>query len=561
MYRCTVRIVVAALLLRLAGFADAAMITVGGTANTVAVDGAVTLAEAVASINSGSNTNADVSASGSYGVNDTIVFAISGAGVHTIVVDSALILNKPAKIDGYSQSGSTPNTLGPGQGSNAKLQIELTISAAGGFGLFAGSSTLQGVVFNGKGIVLMNGGSNTIAGNFIGTDPTGSVAVAQTDLSGTPDVLIGSSSPNNTIGGTAPAARNVISGALQSKGILVASSGNVIQGNLIGTNAAGDSALANSEGIYIALGGADNNLIGGASPGTGNVVSGNGFAGIEVDTLNNLIQGNFVGTNAAGNAAVANGQYGIAVAGTNNTVGGTAAGAGNLVSGNGTAGIVIPYGSSGNAIAGNRVGTDATGTQMVCGHSVAGIEISGGGNMIGGTQAGAGNIVAFGKNDGVRVDGQTGNAVLHNSIFSNAGGGIRLGSNGPNANDPGDTDNGPNGFQNYPVLSISAVGGAGFDIGATLNSTVDVFHLEFFASPACGRFGYGEGHTFIGSADVVTDSNGNASFGPQLFAVPAGYTAITATATNSAGNTSEFSMCSDDRIFAHGFESPPDVCQ
>jgi len=406
----------------------AATIAVTSNANTTAVDGAVTLAEAIASINAGSNVNADVVAVGSYGVNDAIVFAIPGAGVHTITVDSSLILNKPAKIDGYSQSGSTPNTLGAGHGSNAKLQIELTISAAGGFGLFAGNSTLQGVVFNGKGIVLMNGGSNTITGNFIGTDPTGSAAVPQTALSGTPDVLIGSSSPNNTIGGTTPAARNVISGATQSEGILVASSGNVIQGNLIGANSAGDSALANSEGIYIALGGADNNLIGGAIVGAGNLVSGNGFAGIEVDTLNNQVQGNIVGTDASGTVPLGNGTWGIVAAGTGNTIGGSAAGAGNLVSGNGLTGIVIPYGTSGNAIAGNRVGTDVTGTKIVCGHSTAGIEISGGGNMIGGNQAGSANVVAFNKGDGVRVDGQTGNAVLHNSIFSNGGGGIILGS-------------------------------------------------------------------------------------------------------------------------------------
>ena len=540
----------------------AATITVTGTGNTATVDGFVTLAEAIASINAGSNTNADVIAAGTYGVSDTIAFAIPGAGVHTIVIDSSLILNKAAKIDGYTQPSSTPNTLGAGQGSNAKLRIELAISAAGDFGLFAGSSTLQGVVFNGKGIVLMNGGSNTITGNFIGTDPTGSLAVAQTGLSGTPDVLIGSSSPNNKIGGLTPAARNVISGATQSDGILVASSGNVIQGNLIGTNAAGNSALGNSEGIYIALGGADNNLIGGASAGAGNVASGNVFAGIEVDTLNNLIEGNFVGTNAAGNTALANGQYGIIVAGTNNTVGGTAAGAGNLVSGNGSAGIVVPYGSSGNAIAGNRVGTDATGTQSVCGHSVAGIEISGGGNTIGGTQAGAGNIVAFGKSDGVRVDGQTGNAVLHNSIFSNAGGGIILGSySSPAPNDPGDADNGPNGLQNYPVLSVAGAGAAGFDIGATLDSHVGVFHFEFFASPACGRFGHGEGKTFVGSTDVASDNAGITTFPSQLFATPAGQAAITATATDASGNTSEFSACLDDRVFANGFEPPPAVCQ
>jgi hypothetical protein len=540
--------------------ARAATITVTGTANTVAVDGAVTLAEAIASINAGSNTNADVSASGSYGVNDTIVFAIPGAGVHTIVVDSTLILNKPAKIDGYTQPGATPNSLGAGQGSNAKLQIELTINSSGGFALFGGGSTMQGLVVNGEGISLRNFGGNTIAGNFFGTDAAGSTA-APPSVSSVVDIYIDSSSPNNMIGGTTPAARNVISGAPQAEGILINSSGNVIQGNLIGTNAAGDAALGNYSGIYALLGGADNNLIGGTSPGAGNVVSGNTLIGIEVDTLNNQIEGNFVGTNAAGTAAIANGEFGIVAAGANNTVGGTTAGAGNLVSGNGSVGIGIPYGISGNVVAGNKVGTDVTGTQIVCGHSTAGIEVSGGGNTIGGAQAGAGNLVAFNKLDGVRIDGQTANAILHNYIFSNGGGGIVLGSNGVGApNDPGDADNGPNGFQNHPVLSVTGVGSVGFDIGATLDSSVGVFHFEFFSSPACGRFGYGEGKTFIGSADVASDSNGITTFASQLFATPPGQTAITGTATDPAGNTSEFSACLDDRIFTTGFEPPPAVC-
>jgi hypothetical protein len=555
------RILLFCLVSLLATSAPAATITVTGNANTVAVDGVVTLAEAIASINAGANVNADVSAIGSYGVNDAIAFAISGAGVHTIVVDSSLILSKPAKIDGYTQSGSMPSTLGAGQGSNAKLQIELTMTASGGFALFGGGSTVQGLVVNGKGILLRNFGGNTIAGNFFGTNASGSAA-APTNAAGLVDINIDWSSPNNTIGGTSPAARNVISGASQADGILVNSSGNVIQGNLIGTNAAGDAAVGNYYGIYALLGGADNNLIGGTSPAARNVVSGNGFSGIEVDTLNNLIEGNFVGTNAAGTAAIGNAQYGIVVSGSNNTIGGTAAGAGNLVSGNGSVGIGIPYGISGNIVAGNKVGTDATGTQIVCGHSTAGIDISGGGNIIGGTQAGAGNIIAFNKNEGVRVDGQTGNSILHNSIFSNGNGGIVLGSNGVGAgNDPGDIDSGPNGLQNHPMLSVNGVGAVGFDVGATLNSMVGVYHFEFFASPACGRLGYGEGKTFVGAADVASDSNGNANFGPQLFAVPAGYTAITATATDSAGNTSEFSACLDDRIFADAFESLAAVCQ
>jgi titin len=546
-------------LLMLSGKALAATITVTGTGNSIAVDGAVTLAEAIASINAGSNTNADVIASGSYGTNDTIAFAISGAGVHTILVDSSLVLNKPAKIDGYTQPGASANTLGSGHGSNAKLQIELSIQAGGGFALFGGSSIVQGLVVNGNGILLRNFGGNTIAGNFIGTDAAGSVATAQSSSAVT-NVYIDWSSPNNTIGGNTPAARNLISGAAQAQGILVGSPGNVIQGNLVGTNAAGNAAIANYYGIYVAFGGADNNLIGGTTAAERNVISGNSLIGVEVDTVNNQVQGNFIGTDASGSLALGNGHWGVIAAGTGNTIGGTAAGSGNVVSGNGTSGIVIPNSISGNTVAGNFIGTDATGTQMVCGHSAAGIEVSGGGNLIGGTAAGAGNVIAFNKLDGVRVDGQTGNQIIHNSIFSNGGGGIRLGSNGPTTNDPGDGDNGPNGFQNFPVLTVNGVGAIGYDIGATLDSHVGVYHFEFFANKVCGRFGRGEGRVFIGSADVASDAAGITTFPTQLFATPSGMTAIAATATDPNGNTSEFSDCVDDRIFADDFEPPIPVC-
>lgn len=540
--------------------ASAATVTVTGNGNTIAVDGAVTLAEAVASINAGSNINADVIAAGSYGIGDTIGFAIPGAGVHTIALDSALITNKPVKIDGYTQTGAMPNTLGAGQGSNAKLRIELAVKNGGGFAVFGGSSVVQGLAINGDSLVLKNGGGNTIAGNFIGTDPTGTAAAPQ-NLGVPADLYIDWTSPNNTIGGTTPAARNLISGGGQADGIVVGSSGNVIEGNLIGTNAAGNGALGNAYGIYIALGGADNNRIGGVGAAARNVISGNSIVGVEIDTVNNQVLGNFIGTDASGSNALGNGTWGVVAAGTGNAIGGTAAGAGNVISGNGVTGVVIPYDISGNTVSGNFIGTDPTGTQSVCGHSMAGIEISGGGNAIGGAQAGAANVVAFNKGDGVRVDGQSGNTILHNSIFSNGGGGIRLGSNGPNTNDPGDGDIGPNGFQNYPVLSVSGAGANGYDIGATLDSHVGIYHFEFFASASCGHFGRGEGRALIGIADVASDNAGITHFAPQLFAAPAGYTAVAATATDAAGNTSEFSPCVDERIFGSGFEPPPAVCQ
>lgn len=552
-----------------ASAAPAATITVTDAGDTSIVDGTVTLREAITSLDNGANLNADVVASGAYGSNDTIAFAIPGPGVHTIQLANALpALMNPVLIDGYTQAGALPNSNGAGLGSNAQLMIELSCANAGGLTIAGGNSTVRGLVINGAfgSIYLVSHGGNTIAGNFLGTTAAGTAAVAHNGHS-LDDIVIASSAPNNTIGGTVAAARNVISGTSDlsvggNAGILIGSSGNLIQGNLIGTNAAGDAAIANDTGIALILGGADNNLIGGTTAGARNVISGNRLTGMEIDTLGNQVEGNYVGTDVSGTLALANGNFGIGIGGANNTVGGTAAGAGNVISGNGSVGVAITFGSTGNTVQGNRIGTDPSGTQSVCGHSTAGIEVSGGGNAIGGAQAGAANLIAFNKHDGVRVDGGTGSSILHNSIFSNSGAGIRLGSGGtPNGNDPGDTDSGPNNFQNYPVLNASGVGSAGFDIGATLNSVVGVYHLEFFASASCGHFAHGEGQTFIGSADAASDNNGNVTFAPQFFFTPPGRTALTATATDASGSTSEYSLCLDDRIFTDGFEPLPGVCQ
>jgi len=552
-----------------AAYARAATITVTDTGDTSVVDGKVTLREARTSLNNASNLNVDVVAVGAYGSNDTIAFAIPGAGVHTIVAANGLpLIAVPMLIDGYTQPGAVANTNGPQQGSNAQLMIEVSCSNGGCIAIAGGNSTLRGLVINGRtGTIYIQGkGGNTISGNFIGTNPAGTAAVAHAGVS-LLDILIGPNASGNTIGGTTPAARNVISGTADlskggNSGILIDSANNIVQGNLIGTNAAGDAALGNDLGIEILIGGADNNQIGGPTAAERNVISGNRLDGIDIYTNSNRIEGNYVGTDVSGTFALPNGNFGIAVAGTGNAIGGTAAGAGNLVSGNANVGIVIPSGAGANAVQGNHVGTDAAGNGFVCGHSVAGIEISGGGNLVGGSQAGAANTIAFNKNDGIRVDGGTGSSIIHNSIFSNGGGGIRLGSGGaPNVNDAGDADSGPNNLQNYPLLSAAAVGAGGFNIGATLNSTVGNFHLEFFASRHCGRFAHGEGRSYIGSADVLSDNNGNATFGPQFFFAPAGQTALTATATDAAGNTSEFSACLDDRIFDDGFEPQPGVCQ
>jgi hypothetical protein len=117
---------------------------------------------------------------------------------------------------------------------------------------------------------------------------------------------------------------------------------------------------------------------------------------------------------------------------------------------------------------------------------------------------------------------------------------------GPTANDSCDPDAGPNNFQNYPVLSSVCHTGNTATVQGTLNSTPGtVFTIEFFANAACDSSGFGEGQTYLGSIQVITDANCTANF-TFTGTTPAGQPFVTATATDPAGNTSEFSSCLTD---------------
>jgi hypothetical protein len=262
---------------------------------------------------------------------------------------------------------------------------------------------------------------------------------------------------------------------------------------------------------------------------------------------NYRIDGNIIGTNATGTAALAH-NTGVLIfnPGVNNTtLGGTTPGARNLISGNSQLGVSIDGGSTGNRIEGNYIGTNASGTEALANIGVW-VSLSGSSiTTVGGTVSGAGNVIANNGGNGIRVNGSgtTGNSILGNSIFSNTGIGIDLSPLGVTANDAGDADTGPNGLQNFPLLTSASVG-AGTAVGGTLNSTPSAsFRIELFASPACDASGNGEGQTFLGFTNATTDGAGNASFVASVPTVAVGQ-AITATATNLASNdTSEFSAC------------------
>ena len=195
-------------------------------------------------------------------------------------------------------------------------------------------------------------------------------------------------------------------------------------------------------------------------------------------------------------------------------------------------------------IRGNYIGTDITGTQPL-GNNHDGVLINNGptGTQVGGASAGEANVIAFNLGDGIYVETGTENTFSANSIFSNIESGIDLVDDGATPNDPEDVDVGPNNLQNYPVLT-AATGGASFHIQGTLNSTPNsVFTIEFFSNETCDGSGYGEGASYIGQSLISTDSAGDDAF-MEFFsvAVPIGHY-VTATATDSGGNTSEFSAC------------------
>ncbi len=497
-----------------------AVITVTSTADSVNDGSQVTLRAAIQSIDDGADVNSAVTAHrvGNYlGGNpspDEIDFDIPGSGVQTIDLTSALpSITKPIIIDGNTQPGGVSQHQSRRKRSQRRLahrnrRCHCRTSRSGVLDLAAGDSTVSGLVINqsqGPDIELDGSGGNLIEGDFLGTNAAGTqVFPPNSSSGGTLDGILLKSSTNNTIGGTAPADRNLISGNGQN-GIeipLYLDTGNLIQGNLIGTDITGTKALGNGQsGIDMYGGSGSSCTVGGSVAGAGNVISGNPV-GVEVAGPY-LIQGNLIGTDPSGTLNVGNTQEGV------------------LISTNGSGARVV-----GNTIAFNGAGASGDG---------AGVQINSGDTN--------GN----------------GNLVSQNSIFSNFGIGIELGAGGSDRQ-PARARAGPNNSQNYPIIgSVTAVGG-GTEIRGTLTSVANhTFTLEFFANAARdestfsdtsttlpGEFS--EGQTYIGSYEITLGASGTANFTANLSALPANEPFVSATATDitntgsgPANNTSELS--------------------
>jgi uncharacterized repeat protein (TIGR01451 family) len=424
---------------------------------------------------------------------DTISFAIPAVGLQTISPATNLPnITEAVIIDGYSQAGSSANSLALGD--NAVLTIEVNgtnISNGTGLNFLAGvnGGEVKGLLMTKwNNAILLDGAKNmNIDGNFFGTNAAGTSATASTKNGSAFFIL--NSATGNTIGGAAAAARNLISGG-NTAGITLGNTGtsnNVVQNNYIGTNASGTGAIPNLVGI--SFNSPVNDTI------RGNVISGNTgspfSAGIQLENLaaNILVVGNKIGTTADGLSALPN-QYGI----------------------------TLQDGFSGGANQ-NTIGTLAEP-----------------------------NIIAFNTKAGVALQAFTSkvsrqNTIRYNSIFSNGTLGIDLGDDGITPNDSGDGDSGFfNDLQNFPVIATAQFGGGSVTIAGSLSSMpASTYAVQFFQNVACDPSGAGEGQTFLGEVNVTTDASGVGTFNATFPGVAGGF--ATATATDSQGNTSEFSAC------------------
>ena len=232
-------------------------------------------------------------------------------------------------------------------------------TTAGTRNIISGNGTIADLA---GGIADYGGNDTLIVGNFVGTNAAGTAAIPN----GWIGVAIDFGASDNTVGGTTAAARNLIDGTLGVCGLefYQTGTGNLAEGNYIGVDATGTMAIGNAgSGVQFWGGGSGDNTVGGAGAGAGNVISGSGGNGIYLSTDSNLVDGNYIGTNASGTAGLPNDGAGIDVASPGNTIGGTSAGAGNLISGNEGQGILLTgTGATGNFVQGNFIGTNAAGS-------------------------------------------------------------------------------------------------------------------------------------------------------------------------------------------------------
>ena len=435
----------------------------------------------------------------------TISFNIPGPGVHTIAPATALPpLTFIATIDGYSQPGAHANTQLIGN--DAVLLIEIDGdpgNLATGLLIEHSQTVVQGLVIHGCGtqIALASGAvGSIIAGNFLGVLPDGSDSATINQDYG---VKVGFET-----------ARGVTPKSTQG-------------GNIV---------------------------IGGSGTQDRNVISGHAIGNVDVEFASHVvIQGNYIGTNAQGTAAVTEQDDGIRMSGASQiTVGGSFFGEGNVISGNDGAFNVSLAPATNITILGNRIGTDAAGTLPIPNSGNFNFFNASADIQVGGVGSGEGNTIAYSTINGMLLSTAATNVTVRgNSFHDNSLLGIAYHSNGvPTPNDSGEAD----GIQNYPIIqSVEHNPAPPLTEGAFVTRVQGKFHstpnttydLDFYANPPCARFPreFLEGEEWFDTEQITTDGAGNATFDFNLASTDAGVrVSATATPTTGTRNTSEFSQ-------------------
>ena len=370
--------------------------TIGGL-NELNPDGTVQLRQG--NLISGNTTGVEISGSGNYSLT-------SGNVVEGNFIGTDLTGKRIVDFNGYLMGNGTGVLIMAGAYANS---VGGSVSSARN--LISGNFT-SGVEINGSGLTPSY--ENIVEGNYIGTDITGTLSL------GNPvGVLIDSGAHDNTVGGLTSSARNVISGNttagvdIAGGTVLLPEYGNEVEGNLIGTDASGTTAVPNLVGVTIE--GVANlntvgNTVGGLTSSARNVISGN-TTGVDIAGVSfNEVEGNLIGTDASGTTAVPN-NVGVTIEGVANfnTVGGLTSSARNVISGNTTGVVINGNRATNNCLEGNYVGTDVDGGIAITNEKI-GVLIEGGasGNTVGGITNAAQtsrNIISGNATTGVEILG------------------------------------------------------------------------------------------------------------------------------------------------------------
>jgi len=413
-----------------------------------------------------------------------------------------------------------------------KYGIELTGTApattiggiAAGEGNVISSSNYVGIYLNNT------AGGNAVYQNYIGIDKNGTATLTTAQVRGVEMI----SSPNNIIGGSTSAYRNVIS-ANTNQGVWVTgagSTGNIIKGNYIGLDATGVSSLG-TQGYGVRLeSSSSKTTVGGTIAGERNIISGNSTAGVYINVVKtNTVIGNYIGPQADGITNVGAQPTGILFfsAANNNVIGGNTSAYRNIISGNATYGIKINAGATGNSIKGNYLGPDKNASNSLTGQDYGVYFLTSGSpsNFIGGYSGAAGtnpdgNVIAYNTADGIFLqDGVSQyNLISRNLIYSNGAANKAINLNGlGNANYASPTIN-----TNYTATSVSGTAAAG--------DTVEVFKNTSGGGASCQN-----AVTYLGSALA----NGSGVWSLSGISISAGETPTATARSNTNNNTSEFS--------------------